>query len=85
MMTSETYDGEFKLACVNTSTWQRRLVDIYSHRHVSGAHVWINAASATGSAEWSCLEMIPMQHQTQHALNICENSATDTCVTRVSL
>lgn len=84
MLTSKTYDGEFKLACVNTSTWQRRLVDIYSHRHVSSPHVWINAASV-GSAESSCLEMIPRQHQAQHALNICENRATDTCVTRVSL
>lgn len=84
MMTSKTYDGEFKLACVNTSTWQRQLVDIYSHRHISGPHVRINAAS-TGSAESSCLSMISMQHHTQLALNICENRATDTCVTRVSL
>lgn len=40
MMTSKTYDGEFKLACVNTSTWQRRLVDIYSHRRVPSPHVY---------------------------------------------
>lgn len=46
MMTSKTYDREFKLACVNASTWQRQLVDIYSHRHVSSPHVWINAASS---------------------------------------
>lgn len=75
MMTSKTYDKEFKLACVNSSTWQQRLVDIYSHRHIYGPHVWINTAS-TGSADRSCLEMIPMQHQaqhTQHTLNMCEN------------
>lgn len=86
-MLSKTYDGEFKLACVNTSTWQRLLVDIYSHRHFSGLHVWINTAT-TGCAESSCLEMIPMQNQTQHiqhALNICEDWKTDTSDTCLSI
>lgn len=80
MMTARTYDEEFKLACVNTSTWQWQLVHIYSYYHVSSPHVWINRTS-TGSTESRYLEMIPMQHQAQHTYNICYIRATGIGVT----